>query len=112
MRITITDLELWLKIGVPDEERAREQRILVTLLLDCEEPQAAWTDKVEDTVNYEEIVRLVRKITQGEKKTLEKLGDDILDVILNMPSVHHATVEMKKFVFPETRSVSITLTRP
>lgn len=107
MKITISDLELWLKIGVPETERHAEQRVLVTLVLDCEEARAALTDRIDDTVNYEKIVRCTREAAQGERKTLEKLLSDIAEAIVIMKGVRGVLVKGKKFVLPGVKNVAI-----
>ena len=51
-RISIVDLEIHVHIGVPDEERATPQRILMPVDMDHDFNSAIATDCVTKTINY------------------------------------------------------------
>ena len=50
-KISIVDLELQVHIGVPDEERAKPQRILMTVDMDHDFSSAIATDSVTKTID-------------------------------------------------------------
>ena len=114
--LSISNLELWTHIGVTEEEREVEQRVLATLTVEVAENKAGKTDDVKDTVNYEEISDAIKEVAlrqaPGERRTLEKFAEEIAEVVLQHKNVQSVTVELRKFVLPRTRSVSITITRP
>ena len=43
-KISIVDLEVFCRVGVPDEERAKPQRLLLTVEMDCDFSKAAKSD--------------------------------------------------------------------
>lgn len=113
--ITICDLEVYYRVGVSDEERARPQRLLLTLTLTFDFSGAARTDRLEETINYQEVVNGL--LNFGEKrswKLLEKLVGEIADWILAQYRPEAVRVEAKKFIIPQARhiSASCSKTRP
>ena len=46
-RITIVDLEVFYRVGVTNEERAKPQRLLVTLDMNFDFSSAAVSDRIE-----------------------------------------------------------------
>lgn len=112
MTIIISNLELWTHLGVTEEEQTNEQRISVTLELECEECNACKTDDIADTVDYEEVVKQIKRVSETNHKTLEKLGIEICDMILKNKKAKKASAELTKFILPETKSVSVSITKP
>lgn len=111
-RISLVDLEVFYCIGVPDEERARPQRLLITVDLDCDLTAAARSDRIEQTINYHSLAVKLREF--GAKRSwrlLEKLTADLAEMILADFRPQAVTVEVKKFPIPQARHVSVTLTR-
>ena len=51
-KITITDLEVFFHVGVPDEERAKPQRLLVSVDMEFDFSIAAVSDRVTKTIDY------------------------------------------------------------
>lgn len=111
-KITITDLEVFYHVGVPDEERARPQRLLLTVTMDVDFSAAARSDDLTDTINYFAVSQRLLKFGEGRSwKLIEKLASDIADLILGEYRPAAVTVEVKKFPIPESRFVSVMLTR-
>jgi len=109
--LTISDLELWTHIGVPDEERRSEQRILATLELTIKE-EAEKSDSLEDTLDYDALVRVVKKCAKGERKTLERLGGEIIEALKKFDRIEKMTVHLTKFVIPGTAGITVSLSHP
>ena len=105
--VHIQDLELWAHIGITEEERLSEQRILATITLEIEDSKAKQTDAIEDTIDYEAVTNLVKKTAKGNRNTLEKLGADIVAAIQKEFDVENTSVELKKFILPGTEHVSV-----
>jgi FolB domain-containing protein len=111
-KITIVDLEVSYCVGVPDEERAKPQRLLVTVDMNFDFTSAAVSDRIEKTINYFEVAQNLLKFGHDRSwKLIEKLASNIADMILAEYKPSAVLVEVKKFSIPEARYVSITLTR-
>lgn len=112
MTIKISNLELWTRLGITEEEQEHEQRILITITLECGECDACKTDEIADTVDYEKVVNQIKEIAKSNHKTLERLGDEICDTILKNKKVKSVSVELTKHILPETKSISVSITKP
>ena len=112
MKISLTDLEVHYHVGVPDEERARPQRLLVTVEMESDFSKAAKTDSIADTIDYFAVSQRLLKFGEGKSwKLIEKLATDICDMILSEFRPQSVSVEVKKFVIPQARYVSVLVTR-
>lgn len=111
-RISIVDLEVFYTVGVTDEERAQPQRLLVTVDIHYDFSSAALSDRVEKTINYFEVVQDLLKYGEGRSwKLMEKLVANMVDMLLARYKPQAVTVEVKKFVIPQARYISVNLTR-
>ena len=109
-KISIVDLEVFYRVGVPDEERARPQRLLLTLELESDFTAAARTDAIADTVDYFAVTQRLLKFGEGRSwKLIEKLAADIGETILSEFNVFGLSIEVKKFIIPEARYVSVSM---
>ena len=109
--LTITDLELWTNIGVPDQERATEQRLLVTLEMTIDSHAAAKSDDVKKTINYFDVSEDIKLLAKTERKTIERFAEDIAQMVLTKYKPDAVTVTVKKFAVPGTASISLRIFR-
>lgn len=111
-RITIVDLEVCYSVGVTDEERAQPQRLLVTVDMNLDFSSASISDRVEKTINYQEVAdELLRFGEKRNWKLLEKLVANLADFILAKFKPQSVAVEVKKFTIPKARYVSVSLSQ-
>jgi len=97
---------------VPDRERAKLQRLLLTVGMDFDFSAAVKTDGLAGTIDYFAVTQRLLKFGEGRNwKLIEKLAADIADMILSEFKPESVTVEVKKFSIPQARSVSVTVTR-
>ena len=110
--ITVCDLEVFYQVGVPDAERARPQRLLLTVEMDLDFSEAAARDDLRATVDYFEVSRRLLALGEGRSwKLIETLAVDIAELVLAEFSPQTVRVEVKKFILPETRFVAVKVTR-
>ena len=111
-RIAIVDLEVFYCVGVPDEERAQPQRLLLTVELNLDFESASVSDRIEKTIDYHEIVQDLLAYGEGRSwKLLEKLVANVADRIMTQYRTQSVAVEAKKFVIPQARYVSVAVSR-
>ena len=111
-RISIVDLEVHYCIGVTDEERAKPQRLLLTVEMKVDFSSAAISDRIEKSVNYQTLAEDLVKFGTGRNwKLLERLVTNIADMILAKYKPESVFVEAKKFALPQARYVSVSLSR-
>ena len=110
VKITIVDLEVFYCVGVPDEERAKPQRLLVTVDMSLDFTSAIASDRVERTINYQTVADELLKFGEGRSwKLIEKLASNIADLVLAKYTPDAVMVEVKKFSIPQAGFVSVSL---
>ena len=108
MKISIIDLEVYYRVGVPDEERAKPQRLLLTIEMEFDFSAAAKTDSIADTIDYFAVSQRLLKFGEGQSwKLIEKLAAEIYEMILCEFRPQSISVEVKKFPIPQARQVSV-----
>ena len=111
-KIYIVDLEVYYRVGVPDAERAQPQRLLLTIEMESDFTAAAKSDGIADTIDYFAVTQRLLKFGEDrEWKLIEKLVADIADMILAGFQPLSISVEVKKFIIPQARHVSVSLCR-
>ena len=110
--IIIRDLEVWYHVGVPDAERAQMQRLLVTVEMERDFSAAAASDDLSHTIDYFAVAQRVLRFGEGRSwKLIEKLAVDLAETIRAEFGAGRVTVEVQKFILPDTRCVAVRVTR-
>jgi FolB domain-containing protein len=111
-RITIVDLEVFYCVGVPEEERAQPQRLLLSVDMNYDFSAAAISDRIEKTIDYQRLTDDLLKFGDGRNwKLLEKLVTNLADMILAQYRPVSVFVEAKKFKIPQARYVAVSVTK-
>ena len=106
--ISIVDLEVFYRVGVPEQERAKPQRLLLTIKMKTGFSRATKSDSIADTIDYFAVTRRLLKFGEGKSwKLIEKLAADIGRMLLKEFKPRAVAVEVKKFVIPQARYVSV-----
>lgn len=110
--ILIRGLEVPVLIGVPDEERASEQRLRIHLEL---VPRAGFSglgDEIENAVNYYVVAQRVKQLAASRpRKLIETLAEELTTMVLAEFAVVEVTLEIEKFILPDTDWVGLRMTR-
>ncbi|HUL51037.1 MAG TPA: dihydroneopterin aldolase [Candidatus Nitrosotalea sp.] len=111
-KIKISDLEVFYRVGVPDEERAKPQRLLLTIEMSKDLRTPAATDDLASTINYSAVTQRLLRFGDGRSwKLIEKLASDIAEMILGEFAPESVSVEVRKFIIPQARYVSVRIER-
>jgi len=111
-KISIVDLEVFYRVGVPDAERAQPQRLLLTVAMETDFAAAAQSDGIVDTIDYFTVTQRLLQLGQGrEWRLIEKLAVDVADLVLKDFHPQSVFVEVKKFIIPQARYVAVSLTK-
>ena len=111
--IIISDLLVRGIVGIKEEERFKEQDILVNISLYADLKKACDSDKIEDTVDYKQIKDgVVEIIRQSEYYLVERLAQRIADYCLEPDLVEKVRINVQKpGALRFARSVGFTITR-
>lgn len=95
--IRITDLKLKAIIGINAWERTTKQVIILNLQLDYDASKAAKSDNINDTIDYKALKKRIIDLIKGSKFfLLEKLVNEVLNLVFCEPKVRKATVRIDK----------------
>jgi dihydroneopterin aldolase len=110
--ITISDLEVFYRVGVTEAERAQPQRLLITVEMIHDFTSASARDNLAETIDYNAVSqRLLHFGNSCHWELIEALAADIATVVLDEFGPKTVSVQVKKFVIPQARYVAVRLTR-
>ncbi|MBI3875930.1 MAG: dihydroneopterin aldolase [Verrucomicrobia bacterium] len=111
-RITLNDVEVYYHVGVPDEERSKPQRLMISVELATDFTNAATTDFLATTIDYHAVYERLLHFGEGRTwRLIEKLAVDIANALLAEFATPEVTVEVKKFILKKSRYTSVRATR-
>ncbi len=111
-KIRITDLEVRYCVGVTETERAKPQRLLISVEMGHDFASAIARDNLADTIDYYSLSNRLLSFGDGcHWQLIETLAADLAAMILDEFSPSGVMVEVKKFVIPQAAHVSVTVTR-
>jgi len=111
-KISIRDLEVFFRVGVSEEERAKPQRLLLTVEMAFDLGAAAVSDDLGSTIDYHAVTQRLLGFGEGKSwKLIETLATQIASTVLKEFPATSVSVEVKKFIIPQARYVSIQISR-
>jgi len=110
-RIRIKDLRLRTYIGINDDEVRNQQDILINATILYPAADAVAVNEIDKALNYRTITKALIAHVEGNRfALLERLTQELLDIVMQHPQVHYAEVEVDKpHALRFAESVSITL---
>ena len=92
--VEIAGLELPGRHGALEREREREQPFVYDVELELDDPKA---DRLEQTVDYREVVAVIRELSRSrEFNLLESLASELADALLARFPAHRVSVRVRK----------------
>ena len=110
-RIRVKDLRLRTYIGINDDEIRNRQDVLINLTVLYPAADAVQVNDIQHALNYRTITKaVIRHVGDNRFALLERLTQEILDLVMRHPEVRYAEVEVDKpHALRFAESVSITL---
>src|SRR5258707_13817645 len=98
-RIHIEQLKILARVGVSDRERARSQRLALSITIWPHFHADDRGDEVTKTVDYSELCLEAKKFAQGRSdKLIETRAEAIAEHLLRKFNIQKMTFELRKFV--------------
>lgn len=109
--INISNLRLRTYIGFNEEEKTKQQDLIINAEIHYPADSECLGDSVENALNYKIITKqIIQHVEQGRFLLLEKLVMDVLKICYRNPIVHYAKVRIDKpHALRFADSVSLTL---
>lgn len=110
-RIRIKDLRLRTYIGINEEEIANRQDVVINATILYPAMDAVEENRIENALNYRTICKALIAHVEGNRfALLERMTQELLDLVMQHPQVRYAEVEVDKpHALRFAESVSITL---
>ena len=110
-RIRVKDLRLRTYIGIKEEEINNKQDVLINLTILYPAGDAVQVNDIDHALNYRTITKaIIAHVEENRFALLERLTQELLDLVMANPAVHYAEVEVDKpHALRFAESVSITL---
>lgn len=111
-KIHLDSIEVWTRIGVPEAERSKPQKITISVTLEFPLGRAGRSDDLRHSIDYYEVYQMVHAFAQqGQRHLLENFAEELASLILKKYRVQAVSVEACKFILPLTRHVSVMIRR-
>jgi dihydroneopterin aldolase len=110
--IHIEQLEVFARIGVPDDERADPQRLTVSMTFWPTKQGRELGDDLSRTVDYAAVcAETATFVSARSDRLIETLADALANRLLGVFEIRRITLELRKFILPDVQFVSVTVTR-
>jgi len=110
--IAVRGLEVSARVGVPDEERATPQRLLVDLKFAALSQPETLNDDIALTVDYHTVSLSVAEMAGDHpRKLIETLADEIAEELLSEFGLRWIEITIRKFILPQTEWVAVSTRR-
>ena len=111
-QIHIEQLKVFARVGVPQAERAKRQRLVLNITRWPARDLRDLQDAISRTVDYSVLCRDAKDfLSRQSPKLLETLANDLASHLLRKFRVRKISVEIRKFVLKDAAYTSVTVTR-
>ncbi len=111
-QIHIEQLEIFARVGVPEKERAKAQRLAVSITLWPARGIRELDDKIGRSVDYSAVCKETKEFVRGRSdKLIETLADGIAKHLLKRFPIQKITLELRKFVLLDGAYASVVVSR-
>ena len=114
-RIRIKNLRLRTFIGINEEEINNRQDVVVNATIFYRADDAVVINEIEHALNYRTITKaIISHVESNRFALLERLTQDVLDIVMRNEQVHYAEVEVDKphaLRFSDSVSITLSATR-
>ncbi len=111
MLIKIKNLKLKTIIGVFKWEEKVERQIIINVEIETDFLQSTKTDDIADTVDYDLVSKKIKELVATKRyKLIEKMTQEIVDLILENKKIKRCKVEVDKVgIIENSDSVSVVI---
>ena len=110
--VHIEQLEVSAHVGVPEQERANPQRLIVSISFWPFQEIRDVADNIDQAVNYSVVAEETKNFVRDQSVNLiETLADRLAAYLLQTFPIQKVTVELRKFPLQDAKYVSAIVTR-
>lgn len=110
--IEVRGLEINARVGVPDEERALPQRLLLDLRFAALYHPPDLGDDIAGTIDYFQLTRRVIECAgERPRHLIETLADELADCLMTEYPLRWVEITIRKFILSDAEWVSVSIRR-
>lgn len=110
--IEIRRLRVECHIGVPDEERASPQTLLVTVRMEPELAFDGLDDEISRTIDYYQVALELESLAAARpRRLIETLATEIAAHLLENHPLQRVAISIEKHILPNTQCVAVHIER-
>jgi len=110
--IEIKNLKVNVRVGVSDAEISNVQQVSICLRLAPGHSLQNLGDDINRTVDYHAVTRRVKEVASTiARRLIETLAEDIANTLLSEFDLAYVSVDIRKFILPETDYVAVRLVK-
>jgi 7,8-dihydroneopterin aldolase/epimerase/oxygenase len=110
--IHIEQLDVFTRIGVPEEERTNPQKLTVSISFWPYKQTGDLADHIEQAVNYSTVAEETKNFVRDQSvRLVETLAERLASHLLKTFPIQKVTIELRKFALQDAEYVSVTVTR-
>jgi dihydroneopterin aldolase len=110
--IEIRRLRVQAHIGVPDEERAEAQTLLITVRMVSGQGFAGLADEISRTIDYHAVAQEIQSLAAARpRRLIETLAVEIADHLLAAHPLTSVAVSIEKHILPDAECVAVHIER-
>ena len=110
-RVALTGLVLPMSVGIYEFEKARHQRVRISITLDLSYPEGGFADDYMKVYNYERLVEGVKLLAaEGHVLLVETVAERIADMALSDRRAFRCAVTVEKLdIFQDAQAAGTTI---
>jgi len=112
-KVLITDLTLFMSIGIHDFEKIKKQEVKFNINIDINPSLVPIENKISSIVNYETVIKNITKLVKNKHyELLETLAEDIFFELFKNTNIQKVKLKIEKTqIIKNTSSVGVEITK-
>ena len=112
-KVLIKELNLNLRLGYYDFEKAKPQKVKFSLEVDYRDKKPTNDNDLKSIVNYDKLVKLIKKLVKNKHYNfLETLAEDVFDELFKDIRIDKITLQIEKLeIIKDCSSVGIQISK-
>ncbi len=110
MLIRIKNLKVKTIIGIYKFEEKIQRQLIFNAELEIKKSKAPQSDKIKDTVDYDDIIKIIKNIAKKRFSLIEKMAEEITKEIMKNKIIWRCKLEIDKTkLYDDVDSCSVTI---
>jgi len=111
-QIEVRELEVFARVGVTESERAKPQRLTLTITVWSQASFDQLEDDITRTTNYSALCVMAHDfVADRSDRLIETLASELAAKMLRSFPIRKVRLELRKFVLPDAKHSAVIVTR-